>query len=215
MSLRTPQLRELTNQVPSPRASTGRGVPAPCMSNQCERGPRLAAPKVRAWVAAGQGSPCALRSPSSVDIVPPSPTWEHFLRASVISWESQDGEGTLQHPEATALRGKLFAHRLYSLFVSAPRPLPLRLKLLPTGPSPSPDLHRVLFPAPRGAHGAAGPCWGETASSLILFSPCEASAPPAAPTAAETGHPHCAPWGASAVTPRDAPSPKAIRGRAA
>lgn len=154
------------------------------MSNQCEKGPSPRRPRPEGQGLGGsrpglslRPALSALRSPSSVDVVPPSPTWEHFLRASVISWGSQDGEGTLQHPETTALRGKLFAHRLYSLFVSAP-PAPTQAPAHRAqrgscpSPSPSPDLHRVLFPAPapRGAHGHRSRLGRNSLISAFVFS---------------------------------------------
>lgn len=86
-----------------------------------------------------------------------------FLERQLFSWGSQDGEGKpQQHLESAALKGERFAHRLYSLFLSAPQPAeatapePLRLRA-PALPGPAAEPPRSPAPADRHPEGRTSP----------------------------------------------------------
>lgn len=88
---------------------------------------------------------------------------------------SQDGEGKpQQHPQAAALRGQRFAHRLYSLFLSAPQPPeatapgPLRLRA-PAPPGPAAEPPRPLPGTPRGARSPRVRAGEKQPSSPLRF----------------------------------------------
>lgn len=228
MSLQTPQLQEFTNHVSSPHTRVGAcGALPPCMRSHSVETARSSPSWERSgptWKQARALLPAL--APRSTDIIPSQPlvsknSQEHFLRASIISWGSQDGEGKLQHPESTALRGKLFAHHFYSLFLSAPRPpeaivpepLHLQFELLPCqAQRESRHSPPALITQPRplpgtrsGSKEPPGHRWGETVFiSLLLFSLCNPMAHLAAPTAAETGPPSpCSPGSLCCANPHE------------